>query len=86
MNENSNDVQLDVIPIHKNDMYPTKQKIWHFKNENQNNIPKDIILKYMYEEIKQKFWAFDVVIILEKGKVIEIITINDSVFKRGGES
>lgn len=73
MSENSNIVQLDIIPIYKNEMYPTKKEIWHFKNENTNNISKDIVLKYMYEEIRQKFWDYDVVIILEKGKVIEII-------------
>lgn len=73
MNKSNNIVQLDVIPIYKNEMYPTKKEIWHFKNENPNNISKDIVLKYMYEEIKQKFWDYDVVIILEKGKVIEII-------------
>ena len=58
MIENNNIVQLDVIPIYKNEMYPAK---------------KDLVLKYMYEEIKQNFWDYDVVIILEKGKVIEII-------------
>ena len=72
MSEN-NVIQLDVIPIHKNDMYPTKQEIWHFKNENPNNISKNNVLKYMCEEIKQKFCNFDVVVVLEKGKVIEII-------------
>ena len=74
MSENSNVVQLDIIPIYKNEMYPTKKEIWHFKNENPNNISKDIVLKYMYEEIRQKFWDYDVVIVLEKGKVIEIIS------------
>ena len=39
----------------------------------QNNISKDIVLKYMIEGIRQKFWDYDVVVILEKGKVIEII-------------
>ncbi len=73
MSENSNVVQLDIIPIYKNEMYPTKKEIWHFKNKNHNNISKDIVLKYMCEEIKQKFWDYDVVIVLEKGKVIEII-------------
>lgn len=74
MSENSNVVQLDIIPIYTNEMYPTKKEIWHFKNENPNNISKDIVLKYMYEEIRQKFWDYDVVIVLEKGKVIEIIS------------
>lgn len=73
MGENDNVIQLDIIPIYKNEMYPTKKEMWHFKNENPNNIPKDIVLKYMYEEIKHKFWDYDVVIILEKGKVIKII-------------
>ena len=73
MSENSNIIQLDIIPIYKNEMYPTKQGIWHFKNENPNNISKDNELKYMFEVIKQKFWDYDVVLVLEKGKVIEII-------------
>ena len=73
MSENNNVVQLDVIPIYKNEMYPTKKEIWHFENENPNNISKDIVLKYMYGEIRHKFWNYDVVLVLEKGKVIEII-------------
>lgn len=73
MSENNNEIVLDVIPIYKNEMYPTKQGIWHFRNENFNNIEKDIVVRFMYEEIKQKFWDYDVVLVLEKGKVIEII-------------
>lgn len=73
MSEKSNVIQLDVIPIYKNEMYPTKKEIWHFENENPNNISKDIVLKYMYEEIRHKFWDYDVVLVLEKGKVIETI-------------
>ena len=73
MSENSNIVQLDIIPIYKNEMYPTKKEMWHLENENPNNISKYILLNYMFEEIKHKFWNYDVVIILEKGKVIEII-------------
>lgn len=73
MSENNNEIVLDVIPIYKNEMYPTKQGIWHFRNENFNNIAKDIVVRFMYEEIKQKFWDYDVVLVLEKGKVIEII-------------
>ncbi|HIQ91019.1 MAG TPA: hypothetical protein IAB27_05300 [Candidatus Coprosoma intestinipullorum] len=73
MSKNSNEIQLDVIPIHKNEMYPTKKEIWHFRNENLNNISKDIVINYILNEIKNKFWDYDVVIVLEKGKVIEII-------------
>ena len=73
MSENNNEIVLDVIPIYKNEMYPTKKEIWHFENENPNNISKDIVLKYMYGEIRHKFWDYDVVLVLEKGKVIEII-------------
>lgn len=73
MSENNNEIVLDIIPIYKNEMYPTKQGIWHFRNENFNNIAKDIVVRFMYEEIKQKFWDYDVVLVLEKGKVIEII-------------
>lgn len=73
VSENNNEIVLDVIPIYKNEMYPTKQGIWHFRNENFNNIAKDIVVRFMYEEIEQKFWDYDVVLVLEKGKVIEII-------------
>lgn len=73
MSENDNVIQLDIIPIYKNEMYPTKKEMWHFKDGNPNNIKKEIVLKYMYEEIKQKFWDYDVVLVLEKGKVIKII-------------
>ena len=73
MNKSNNVIQLDIIPIYKNEMYPTKKEIWHFENENPNNISKDIVLKYMYGEIRHKFWDYDVVLVLEKGKVIEII-------------
>ena len=84
MNENSNYVQLDVILILKNEMYPSEKEMLHFKKEIPNNISKDFVIKYMIKEINQNFWFYDLVIILEKGKVIEIITINDFVFKRGG--
>lgn len=73
MSENNNEIILDVIPIHKNEMYPTKKEIWHFRNENPNNISKDIVISYILNEIKHKFWNYDVVVVLEKGKVIEII-------------
>lgn len=73
MSENNNEIVLDIIPIYKNEMYPTKQGIWHFKNENPNNISKDIVINYILNKIKHKFWNYDVVVVLEKGKVIEII-------------
>ena len=84
MNENNNYVQLDVILILKNEMYPTEKEMLHFKHEISNNISKDFVIKFMIKEIKQQFWFYDLVIILEKGKVIEIITLNDFVYKRGG--
>lgn len=73
MSENNNEIVLDVIPIYKNEMYPTKKEIWHFKKEIHNNISKYTVIICMLNEIMHKFWDYDVVIILEKGKVIEII-------------
>lgn len=70
----ADDIILDVIPIYKNEMYPTKEGIWHFKSGNENNIiEKEKIIDYMIQEIRLKFSDYNAVIILEKGKVIEIL-------------
>ena len=69
----ADEIILDVIPIYVNEMYPTKKGIWHFKNENKNNIEKEKIIEYMIQEISLKFSDCNAVIILEKGKVIEVL-------------
>lgn len=66
------EIILDVIPLYINEMYPTSDSIWHFKSEikNENRLQ---ILDKMIEEIRHKFSDYNAVIILEKGKVIEIL-------------
>lgn len=64
---------LDVIPVYVNEMYPTKEGIWHFKDENPANINKETVIELMLAEIKHKFSDCNAVIILEKGKVIEVL-------------
>ena len=70
MNEN-NIIKLDVVPIYKNEIYPTKKEIWHFIND--DNAPRKIKLEYMFIEIEHKFFDSDCIVIIENGKVIEII-------------
>lgn len=65
------EILLDVIPVYKNEMYPTKDSIYHFKNKSK--VPKEVLIKYMIQEISHKFFDCDCVIILEKGKVIDIL-------------
>lgn len=69
-----NETILDVIPIYKNEMYPTKDSIYHFRNRSE--VPKEILIKYMIQEISNKFFDCDCVIILENGKVIDILGKN----------
>lgn len=68
-------IQLDVIPIYKNEMYPTKKDIWHFKND--GNAPRELKLEYMFIEIEHKFSDCDCIIVTENGKVIKIIGSKD---------
>lgn len=71
--QDKKEIILDVIPIYINEMYPVKEEIWHFKNKNENNVKKETVINFMIEEIKLKFSDYNAVIILEKGKVIEIL-------------
>lgn len=65
-----NEIILDVIPIYKNEMYPTKEGIWHFHNKSYGN--GEFMKEKMMDEIRHKFSDCNAIIILEKGKVIEI--------------
>lgn len=71
--EKEKEIILDVIPIYKNEMYPTKDMIWYFKANIKSGTDREYLLDRMIEEIKYKFSDYNAVIILEKGKVIEII-------------
>lgn len=73
MNENKFEVLLDVIPIYKNEMYPTKDMIWHYRTENIITNNKEVIYESMINDIRKKFWDCDCVIILDDGKVIEVL-------------
>lgn len=64
-------VQLDIIPIYKNEMFPLKSGWWHFRSE--DDAPKEMIIKRMIEQIKYDFFDCNCVIIMENGKVIEIL-------------
>lgn len=73
------EIILDVVPVYKNEMYPTKDAIYHFKNVSK--APKDVIIKYMVTEISNQFFDCDCVIILEQGKVIEILNDRSFILK-----
>lgn len=68
-----NEIVLDVIPIYINEMYPTKEAIWHFRADIKTGTDKEYQLNNMFMEIKHKFSDCNAVIILEKGKVIEVL-------------
>ena len=68
-----NEIVLDVIPIYINEMYPTKEGIWHFKTGIEEGENRVFLLNNVIQEIKHKFADCNTVIILEKGKVIEVL-------------
>lgn len=70
---NKEEIVLDVIPIYKNEMYPIKDTIWHFKADIKTGTDREYLLNRMIEEIKYKFNSYNTVIVLEKGMVIEVL-------------
>ena len=66
------EISLDVIPIYKNETFPTKNEWFHFTKKKEESISKTTILEHMIQQIRNMFYECDCVIILEKGKVIEI--------------
>lgn len=66
------EITLDVIPIYKNEIFPTKNEYMHFVNKKEKSISKARILEHMIGQISDMFYECDCVIVLEKGKVIEI--------------
>lgn len=68
-----NEIVLDVIPIYINEMYPTKKGIWHFRTDYKTETDRVYFLNNMIMEIEHKFSDCNAVIILEKGKVIEVL-------------
>lgn len=67
------EITLDIIPIYKNEMYPTKDMIYYTKTKLNPNRDKSMQLEIMLQQIKYMFNDYDTVIVLEKGKVIEIL-------------
>lgn len=61
------EITLDIIPIYKNEIYPTKDMIYHTKIRYKSD------LEITLQQIKYMFNNCDAVIVLEKGKVIEIL-------------
>lgn len=68
-----NEIVLDVIPIYINEMYPTKEGIWHFETRIEEGENRVFLLNNVIQEIKHKFSDCNAVIVLEKGKVIEVL-------------
>lgn len=70
---NKNEIVLDVIPIYINEMYPTKEAIWHFRTDIKTGTDREYQLNNMLMEIKHKLSDCNSIIIVEKGKVIEVL-------------
>lgn len=59
---------FDIIPIYENEMYPTKDGIWHYKCEiREDKLP------ILFLNIKRKFSECKAIIIIEKGMVIKVL-------------
>ena len=67
-------VILDVILIYIGEKYPTSKEIWRFSNTAlENGVEKEKIIEYMKEEIREKFNTCKTIIVIEKGKVIDVL-------------
>ena len=80
----SKEIILDVIPIYENEMYPTSEGIWHYRNERieqtgkiidieERKIHEQIHIEKMIYEIKRQFDNADAIIIIRDGLVIKVI-------------
>ncbi|HIT38223.1 MAG TPA: hypothetical protein IAB59_07100 [Candidatus Onthousia faecipullorum] len=76
------EITLDVIPIYKNEIFPTKNEYMHFVNKKEESISKTKTLEHMIQQISDLFYECNCVIILEKGKVIEILVKEKSMLTR----
>lgn len=70
MNE---EIILDVIPIYKNEMYPTKEGVWHIRTDIRTESEREDTLNKMIMRIKREFSGCTAIIIIEKGIVIEVL-------------
>lgn len=67
------EIKLDVIPVYVNQIYPNKDMLWHFHSTIYNKEQRVEVLDDMIKTIKQQFCDCNAVIILEKGKVVEVL-------------
>ena len=59
---------FDIIPIYENEMYPTKDGIFHYKFEiREDELP------ILFLNIKRKFSECKTIIIIERGMVIKVL-------------
>ena len=64
-------IQLDIIPIYENEMFPTKEQLFHYKTELYENEEQTLLM--MIERIKRDLWEYDCLIILKDGLVIKTL-------------
>lgn len=77
-NNNNEQIILEVIPIYVDKMYPSKDEIWTFTNDSlKNGTDRQIVLNFMLQEIEERFGDSDVIIVLEKRKVIRVLEKKD---------
>lgn len=62
---------IDVIPIYKGEMIPTKQMWWHYAL--RDDINEEYLTNILYYEIKRKFFDCNCILIVENGKVLETL-------------
>ena len=80
-NNNNEQIILEVIPIYVDKMYPSKDEIWTFTNDGlKNGTDRQIVLNFMLQEIEERFGDSDVIIVLEKRKVIRVLKKKDEKF------
>ena len=66
-----NEIQLDIIPIYENKMFPTKEQLFHYKTELYENEEQTLLM--MIERIRRDLWEYDCLIILKDGLVIKTL-------------
>ena len=65
------EIQLDIIPIYENEMFPTKEQLFHYKTELYENEEQTLLM--MIERIRYELWEYDCLIILKDGLVIKTL-------------
>ena len=50
------EITLDVIPIYKNEIFPTKNEYMHFVNKKEESICKRKTLEHMIQQISDLFY------------------------------